>query len=335
MAHRTGLIIGKFLPPHLGHLFLIEQAQKHCEKLYVVVCSLASEPIPGKMRFQWMQQLLPDIQVLHLAEELPSYPEQHKDFWILWKNALTAILPQLPDVVFSSENYGDRLAAELGAHHEMIDLERTKYAVSATDIRNRPAEFWDFLPDVIKPYFIKRIVVTGPESTGKTTLSQKLAQHFNTVWAHEYAREYLDKKGRYVIEEDIPHIARGHIELEQRLAGQANRVMFIDTDLITTKIYAGHYFGSCPQFIIDQGKTREYDDRFMMNIDIPWVEDPQRDLGHRREEFLDIFKNEYTSIGFRYTMISGSFEERFKAAICQTERILKQPAPFFHHLFTV
>tara|TARA_B100001939_G_C16947327_1_gene620814 strand:+ start:759 stop:1727 length:969 start_codon:yes stop_codon:yes gene_type:complete len=316
-----GLVLGKFLPPHKGHLHLISEALKQCDELTVVVGSLQREPIPGELRFQWMKELC-NCSVVHLTDENPQFPEEHPDFWRIWKASLQRVHPEPVDVLFSSEDYGDRLASELGARHICVDLARKVVPVSGTAIREKPLSHYQFLPDPVRPYFHRKIVITGAESTGKTITSRHLANRFHTTWAHEYAREYLDSMGRFVQEEDIEQIGMGQIALEDRVRKQANRVFFCDTDLMATVIYSNHYFGDCPSFIPEALSTRIGDFYLFMDIDIPWVEDPQRDAPHLREEFRSRFLGELERSGAEYRIIKGNFHQRLERAVDAVDNYL-------------
>jgi HTH-type transcriptional repressor of NAD biosynthesis genes len=119
-----GFVLGKFLPPHNGHVHLCETARRMCDELVIVVGSLASEPIPGEQRVAWMRELVPGATVLHLTEELPQLPHEHPEFWKLWRESLRALVGGRVDRVFSSDAYGLRLAAELGATWIPIDLDQ-------------------------------------------------------------------------------------------------------------------------------------------------------------------------------------------------------------------
>lgn len=317
-----GLVLGKFMPPHKGHLHLIEQARTQCQELTVVVGTLASEPIDGRLRFRWMQELCSDCRVVHLTDENPQYPHEHPEFWSIWKASLQRMHPEPLDLLFTSEDYGDRLALELGATHVCVDPGRGTVPISATEIRHRPLSNYDFIPELIRPYFNKKIVITGAESTGKTTVARHLANRFHTVWAHEFAREYLDALGRYVEEPDIPEIARGQMALEDRMQRQANRIYFCDTDLMATIIYSNYYFGSCPDFIPRALKDRTGDFYLFMDTDIPWVEDPQRDAPHLRQEFRQTFLAILQEYGVAYEIVGGSYEKRLQNAAIMVQNYL-------------
>ncbi|MCB1137545.1 MAG: AAA family ATPase [Leptospiraceae bacterium] len=319
-----GLVLGKFLPPHTGHLHLIREARQKCDLLTVVVGTLKSEPIEGQLRFRWMKELCQGCRVVHLTDENPQYPEEHPEFWNIWKSSLRRMHPEPVDLLFSSELYGDRLASELGAEHRCIDLQRQAVPISGTEIRHRPLRNYRFIPEIVRPYFHKKIVITGAESTGKTTTARHLANRLNTVWAHEYAREYLDCMGRYVEEQDIAKIARGQIALEDRMRNAANRAYICDTDLMATIIYSQHYFGGCPDFVATELQKRVGDFYVFMDVDIPWVDDPQRDAPHLRREFrarfLDILHEHRAS----YAIAGGAFRHRLQNAYEIVTDYLKQ-----------
>ena len=311
----TGMILGKFMPVHKGHQFLIDFAIERVEQLTLIVGTLASEPIPGQLRYEWVKELYPDVNVQHCTDENPQYPHEHPDFWNIWVESIHKFLPEGTDVVFTSEDYGDELARHLGAKHILCDLSRHSVPVSATEIRENPYENWRFIPEPVRPYFVKRVVIYGPESTGKTTLAERLAAHYQTVWVPEYARDYLDEKGSWVELCDIPKIAKGQIASEDALARRANCLLICDTDLITTAIYSRHYFGECPKEIVRKADERDYDLYLLLDIDVPFVEDWQRPDANSREEFLDKFRDALESGGRKYVLISGSYDERFNRAI--------------------
>src|SRR5262249_341183 len=149
--------------------------------LTVVVGSLAGEPIPGALRHRWMSEIFPGVRVVHLTDENPQDPSEHPAFWDIWRESLLRVLPARPDYVFASEPYGPRLAAELGARFVMVDAARETFPVSGTAVRADPLAHFRHLPRCVRPYFVKRVSVFGPESTGKSTLARRLAAHYGTV----------------------------------------------------------------------------------------------------------------------------------------------------------
>lgn len=318
----TGMLLGKFMPPHLGHVFLGEFAARYTERLTLVVCSLESEPIPGELRFRWMRELFPFENVVHLTDELPQTPEEHPDFWNLWRSALTRVLPGKMDFVFASEDYGWRLAEELGARFVPIDHSRSAVPMSGTAIRTDPMKNWDYIPRPVRPYFVKRVCVFGPESTGKTTLSRRLAEHFRTAWVPEYARTLLESKGGLLDASDLPRFVRGQIASEEALARNANRVLICDTDPLTTLIWSETLYSACDPFVCEQAETRTYDLYLLLDVDVPWIADECRYLPENRGAFFERCRDELQQRSRRFVTLTGTWEERFTQAVQAVERLL-------------
>ena len=154
--------------------------------------------------------------------------------------AMRSVVPTGPDLVFSSEAYGDELAQRLDAQHALVDAARAQVPVTATQIRARPLAHKKYFPKPVQPYYARRVCVLGAESTGKTTLAAALAEHFHSMWVLEYAREYLSANGNVVTPPDMPVITRGQVAAEERRARQANRLLVTDTNLLTTRLWRAH-----------------------------------------------------------------------------------------------
>lgn len=316
MSHTGhGLILGKFLPPHAGHQHLIHFAQNFVERLTVLVCTLKREPIDGHLRYGWMQELFPRATLVHITEDLPQEPADHPEFWAIWRKVVLDAAHGSIDYVFASEDYGYRLAQEVGAQFIPVDARRAQVPVSGTAIRTRPLEHWSFLPECVRPYFVKRICIFGPESTGKSTLARQLAEHFQTVHVAEFARELLDKKQGICDIGDIPTIARGQAAAEEALARRANRLLFCDTDLLTTTIWSEVLFGHCPAWIHHEARRRQYDLYLLLDVDVPWVDDQQRYLPHARNAFFQKCREALERHQRPYLLIQGNWHERWEKAV--------------------
>lgn len=169
---------------------------------------------------------------------------------------------------------------------------------------------------------IKRVVVIGPECTGKTDLSKFLASHFKTAWVEEYARTYVNKLIRPYEQSDLTKIAHGQARMEDEWAREANRVLICDTNALVVKIWSEHKFGNCDDEILAL-LNRPYDLYLLTYIDVPWEDDPQREHPDKREHFWFIYKKAIENSGVPFVEISGSKEERRKKAIAAIEGILK------------
>jgi HTH-type transcriptional regulator, transcriptional repressor of NAD biosynthesis genes len=320
-----GMLLGKFLPPTQGHAYLVDFARACCDKLTVLVCTLPDEPIPGALRAAWMREMFPRCEIVHYAEIVPQTPEEHPRFWEIWRRLIRGAVPGPIHRVFASEPYGDRLAAELGAEFVPVDVYRRAVPVSARAVRADPMAHWRFIPPVVRPYFLRRVRIVGPESTGKSTLTAELAARFNTCFAEEYARPLLEPKAGRCALEDIPRIARGQRASEEALARQANRVLFCDTDLTTTVIWSELLFGECPDWIRAEAAARRYDLTLLLDVDVPWVDDNQRHFPERRRELFERFEAAFSAQPGALVTLSGDFDARRAQAVAAVEALLRRP----------
>ena len=179
-----------------------------------------------------------------------------------------------------------------------------------------------------KPSEVVKIVMFGPESTGKTTLSQQLARHYNTVWVPEYARDYLQDKWnnerKTCEQKDLIPIAIGQMKLENKLAQKATNILFCDTDLLETKVYSKEYYGGYVDPILDEAaRNNIYDLYFLTYIDVPWEADDLRDRPLHREEMFNAFKNALDEHDKKYILLKGSKKERLEKAVKHIDKILK------------
>jgi NadR type nicotinamide-nucleotide adenylyltransferase len=174
---------------------------------------------------------------------------------------------------------------------------------------------------------IVKVVLFGPESTGKTTLSQQLARHYNTVWAPEYAREYLQNKWnnyRKTCEaSDLIPIAIGQMKLENDLAKKADKVLICDTDLLETKVYSQEYYGGFVDEKLDKAaKENQYDLYLLTYIDTPWEADDLRDRPEQRKEMFAAFEKALKDHNKNYIILKGDKKTRLKKAIKAIDTII-------------
>ena len=168
-----------------------------------------------------------------------------------------------------------------------------------------------------------KIVLTGPESSGKTTLAKHLADHFETEIVPEFARQFIDELDRDYVESDLLEIAKGQLELEKKLIKKAQNLLICDTDLITIKIWSEYKFGRCDPKILDWIKTNWKDHYLLCGTDVPWQFDLQRENPKDREELYEIYKKELQNFRKPFTEIAGNEKQRFQKAIKRINSILK------------
>lgn len=164
---------------------------------------------------------------------------------------------------------------------------------------------------------MRKIVVTGPECSGKSTLSQALAKHFCVQWVPEMARPYLDALDHPYSEADLRHIAELQLrtEVERALEHPSAGLLICDTDLITIRIWGEEKYGRSDPWIVKQTEERAYDLWLLCTPDIPWVYDPQRENPHDRDRLFEVYRQTLERLGKRYAVISGEEEDRLKQAV--------------------
>jgi NadR type nicotinamide-nucleotide adenylyltransferase len=172
---------------------------------------------------------------------------------------------------------------------------------------------------------LKKIVVIGPESTGKSTLCSYLAEHYDTTWCPEYAREYLLARGTAYSYDDLLEIAKGQAALEDKYAREATEagasMIFIDTDMYVMKVWCEYVFGKCHQFILDRIVQQQYDLYFLCDTDIPWAKDSLREYPDlkTRQILFQMYKDLLVNQEVPWTLVSGTIDERMVHCITTIE----------------
>ena len=178
---------------------------------------------------------------------------------------------------------------------------------------------------------VKKIVVIGPESTGKSSLCAKLAEHFDSIWCPEFAREYLTVNGKSYQYSDLLTIAQEQLKLEDSFTNelinkQESPLLFIDTDMYVMKVWCEYVFQQCHHFILEQICERKYDLYLLCDVDLPWVQDDLREYPEDgpRQELFQIYKDLLINQNVPWVTISGTYEEREQTAIEAVSRLLNQ-----------
>ena len=174
----------------------------------------------------------------------------------------------------------------------------------------------------------KRVVLYGPESTGKTTLAKKLSNHYNVPWVPEFARDYLqkiwDEEKRVCEPKDLLHIAMGQMRAENEMIKKSDSLLICDTNLFETMVYSKYYYdGICDPLLEKYALENSYDLYLLTNIDIPWVKDDLRDKPHEREESFQIFEEELEKNNIPFKIVEGDFEKRFNICKKHIDQLIK------------
>lgn len=312
----NGLIIGKFMPFHKGHEFLISFGIAHCENLIVIVDHFENETINKFERVKWIEKTYPNITVKTFKSFMPQSPEETDAFWNIWKNEIESIIK--PDVLFASEDYGIKLSEVLNCKFVPCDIERKFVNISATKIRNNFYSNFEFLNKEAKKYFLKEFVFVGPESTFKSTIAEKIKNkgiYINVV--PEYAERYIKTNCIQNIDKDILDFFAISQKQWSNTIIEINNCPYIihDSDILTTMVYYKTLFNEIPKYmfeILEENKNKEY---FLFYPDNNYIEEEHRILNkeeiYRIEWFncaLEILKDN----DFSYTIIKGDFKTKFE-----------------------
>jgi NadR type nicotinamide-nucleotide adenylyltransferase len=251
-AETHGVIIGRFMPPHAGHQYLVDFGRNMCDRLTVLVCTLSTEPIPGELRYRWMQELFPDVHMVHITEEIPEASKDSPTAIPIWAETVRAYLQAPPTYVFASEDYGAPLAAELGARFVPVDPARRQFPVSATMIRENPFANWDYIPEPVRPYFLRRVSVVEPGGGGAggagtagavgrdtgPSLARRLAAHYHTLYVSDYGAFWERTMGE-IGPGELPLVQAAQQAVEDSLARRASRVLFCESDALQIAVSRG------------------------------------------------------------------------------------------------
>lgn len=339
----TGFYGGKFTIPHKGHQYLMTIASTMVDKLYVIV-SYDDDHESGLykntgltapsylQRVRWWEMMtahLPHVEVRAVNEPYTG------DFsgWEEGARLIRESMGNVPiDKVFSAEpSYGDYFKILYPeAEHVIIDPERTRFPISTTMIRqDGVAQHWDMIPPEVRRDFVKKIVVVGTESNGKSTLVKNLAALYDTNYVGEYGREIYEDMGSYItLPDDYSKIAIGHAHRVNEAVNSSRRVLFVDTEAHVTRNFLIDYENIHDDVVVNAiAAAQNYDLWLFLEPDVPWVDDGSRILGeqeirHRASERLRSFLEDS---GVDYVTVSGDYHQRITASINAVDDFLHTP----------
>lgn len=324
--YKNGLVLGKFLPPHRGHIYLIDTAIENSENVHVICSHNKEQQIPGDLRVNVIREIYkdnPNVTVYSVRDDgLPQYDHECEtldEFYSHWVPLVYNTVREI-DVVFTSEKYGDDFSKYLGVKHHLVDIDRKKYPVSGTHIRTNPFQNWEFIPNEIRSFFVKRIALMGPESVGKSTLTKKLSKYFDTQFVEEYGRTVYERNGNKVNISDFIPISKGRQEIENEKIKLANKLLFCDTEDITTYLFSKMYYPENCSYVEGWFKNEisrkpKYDIYILLKPDCDFIQDGTRSFQNSRWEHYYSIRNELIRNECDYIEIGGDWDNRFSQSV--------------------
>ncbi|MDY4387087.1 multifunctional transcriptional regulator/nicotinamide-nucleotide adenylyltransferase/ribosylnicotinamide kinase NadR [Pectobacterium aroidearum] len=329
-----GVVFGKFYPLHTGHIYLIQRACSQVDELHVILgydeprdrllfenSSMSQQPTVSD-RLRWLLQTFKYQKNIHIHAFNEQGMEPYPHGWDVWSKGIQAFMQEksiTPNFVYTSEEQdAPQYREHLGIEAVLIDPQRSFMNISGSQIRHDPFRYWDYIPTEVKPFFVRTVAILGGESSGKSTLVNKLANIFNTTSAWEYGRDYvfshLGGDEMALQYSDYDKIALGQAQYIDFAVKYANKVAFIDTDFVTTQAFCKKYEGREHPFVQALIDEYRFDLVILLENNTPWVADGLRSLGSTtaRSEFQNLLKTMLADNNIQYVYIKESdYDSRF------------------------
>lgn len=330
--YKVGMYGGSFDPLHLGHIHDIIRAAAVCEELYVMIswCN-GRESTSKELRYRWIlnsTKHLSNVKIIMVEDEAVSKEEYNTDYY--WEKGARDIKNTIGkpiDAVFcGSDYYGtNRFESLYCPESEVVYFDRAEVPISSTEIRDWATEHWDYIPAVCKEYYTKKVLIVGGESTGKSTLAENLALAYNTNFVTEIGREtcqYAGGEELMILEDLIENLIRQKDEV-RKAAKNSNRVLFVDTDALTTGFYCDLLLSDTEE----KAQMRKLADSihwtndwdlvlFLEPDDVAFVQDGTRneEIRAERKKYSEMLKAMFDRNGVNYFSLTGDYLARFDKA---------------------
>lgn len=333
MRYNVGMYGGSFNPLHMGHVDCIIQAANMCRELFIVLSIGKNRgEIDGRVRYRWLYQLtkhIGSVKIIMLEDNAASKEDYTEDYWLEDAKKVKESIGKPIDAVFCGSDYGNGgFWRECYPDSEIVVFPRN--GISSTELRADPYSHWDWIPNVVRPYYTKKVLLTGGESTGKSTLTVNLAARFNTCYIDEAGRDISARSGTdlLMLPEDFTEILIQHKLNEIRAMERCGKVLFIDTDALVTQFYID--FLEDPEAKKNKKLSdaidcvNSFDLILFLEPDVDFVQDGDRSeiIHSHREKYSEQIKELLRAHGRRFVSISGSYQERYLKAVGEVEKLL-------------
>jgi NadR type nicotinamide-nucleotide adenylyltransferase len=308
---------------------LIQAARALVDELTILLCSLPGDVIPGEARLEWMRETFPDCRVTWHSQPAPQQPADDPHFWDVWESIVARHHPEPIHYVFAGEAYGGELAEHVGGTFVPLGGrvlkadEKGVGGLSGEAIRAAPWAYWDFLPHPVRSYYGLTVCLHGIESVGKSTLAERLADHYRTILVPEYGRSHCEAHGTDCREEDLMLIGEAQQAMIEAARPWANRLLVADTDALMTAAWSQMMIGYTPDQLICHRKADLY---LMLGSDVPFVDDGTRvyKTDEQRDRFQRIARDTLALSQTNFVEVIGNWDERFETCIAAIDAVIQQ-----------
>lgn len=316
---KRGFLLGKFLPPHAGHVTLIDAARQLVDELTILVCWLPGDPVPGEQRLAWMKSLFPTCRIIGHADPAPQGPAETPGFWAVWKPIVAAAHPEPIDYLFAGEAYGAELARQVGGKFVPLGARNLGAdgqglgGLSGSAVRADPFGHWHYLPPPVRDHYALTICLHGVESVGKSMLGERLAAHYETIVVPEYGRAHCELYGTDCRDTDLRLMGLAQQASIDAARPWCNQRLIADTDALMTAAWSQMMIGYASDELLVQKKANLY---LMLGTDAPFIDDGTRVYGEPevRAKFDRVAREVLGVARVRVVEIGGSWDERFEQA---------------------
>lgn len=322
--YKVGMFGGTFNPLHIGHINNIIEASNMCNQLYVILFySENKNEIDHKERLKWLTQVTKDMQNVEVIEIADKSTSKENYDWEDGKEQVVKQIKEQIDIVFCGDDYkGKNLFETLYPDAYICYFSRRQINISSTQIRENPFKYYEYIPNCVREFYNKKVIVIGTESCGKSTLVRNLAKAFNTTYVEEVGRDVCANVGGFYNMKPIDYeeILYKHKVKEIEKLREANKVLFVDTDALITYYYYKLAFGETNEFnenfqILSNAMTKlnHYDLWIYLEPDVAWIQDGTRTYGEEeiRQKNNTLLKSMLKELEVKYEIITGNYQERF------------------------